>query len=104
SPVHYSRAVLEVLGIAGLFEDVFSIEQTRFRPKPDASGFRRLFRRHHLRPRACIMVEDSLENLQAAKALGMKTVWVSRSLKSPPCVDASVASVRELPRLVGRLA
>lgn len=103
SPVHYSRAVLEVLGIAGLFEDVFAIEQTRFRPKPDAAGFRRLFRRHGLRPRSCIMVEDSLENLQAAKALGMKTVWVTRSVKRPPCVDASVGSVRELPRLLGRL-
>jgi putative hydrolase of the HAD superfamily len=103
SPVHYSQAVLEVLGIAGLFEDVFSIEHTHFRPKPEASGFRRLFRRHRLRPEVCIMVEDSLENLRAAKALGMKTVWVSRSLKSPPCVDVSVASVRELPRLLGKL-
>jgi len=103
SPVHYSRAVLEVLGIGGLFADVFCIEQTRFRPKPDASGFRRLFRRHRLRPRACIMVEDSLENLKAAKALGMKTVWVNRSLKRPPCVDVSVASVRELPRMLGKL-
>ncbi len=35
SPVHYSRAVLAVLGISGLFDDVFSIEHTRFRPKPD---------------------------------------------------------------------
>jgi putative hydrolase of the HAD superfamily len=95
--------VLEVLGIAGLFQDVFSIEQTRFRPKPDAAGFRRLFRRHRLRPGACIMVEDSLENLRAAKALGMKTVWVTRSVKAPPCVDASVGSVRELPRRLGRL-
>jgi putative hydrolase of the HAD superfamily len=103
SPVHYSRAVLEVLGIAGLFQDVFSIEHTRFRPKPDATGFRRLFRRHRLRPRSCIMVEDSLENLRAAKALGMRTVWVSRSAKSPPCVDLNVTSLRELPRRLARL-
>lgn len=103
SPVHYSRAVLAALGISGLFDGVFSIEHTRFRPKPDAAGFRRLFRRHGLRPGACIMVEDSLENLRAAKSLGMTTVWVSRAPKAPGYVDMTVGSVTELPRKLGRL-
>jgi len=103
SPVHYSRAVLAVLGISGLFDDVFSIEHTRFRPKPDTFGFRRLFRRHRLRPGACIMVEDSLENLRAAKCLGMTTVWVSRAPRSPGYVDVTVGSVTELPGRLARL-
>jgi putative hydrolase of the HAD superfamily len=103
SPAHYTRAVLEVLGIADLFDDVFAMEHTRFRPKPDAFGFRRLFRRHRLRPAACIMVEDSLENLRTAKSLGMKTVWVSRSLRSPAWVDLTVGSVMALPKLTGKL-
>src|ERR1700674_503987 len=42
SPVHYSSAVLRLLRIAHLFDDVFSIEQTRYRPKPDIAGFLRL--------------------------------------------------------------
>ena len=42
APVHYARAVLKALAIADLFDDVFSIEHTRFRPKPDAYGFLRL--------------------------------------------------------------
>ena len=72
SPVHYSRAVLAVLRVADLFDDVFSIEHTRYRPKPDRRGFLRLLRKHRLQPRRCIMVEDSLENLQTAKRLGMR--------------------------------
>jgi putative hydrolase of the HAD superfamily len=104
SPVHYTRAVLEVLGIARLFDDVFAMEHTHFRPKPDASGFRRLFRRHRLRPEVCIMVEDSLENLQTAKRLGMKTVWVSRSLRSPDWVDVTVGSVMDLPRAMRKVS
>jgi putative hydrolase of the HAD superfamily len=34
APVHYCRAVLKALGVADLFDDVFSIEHTRFRPSP----------------------------------------------------------------------
>lgn len=103
SPIHYSRAVLRVLRIADLFDDVFSIEQMRYRPKPDAQGFRRLFRRHRLDPRRCVMVEDSTENLRAAKRLGMKTVWVSDAPGRPDYVDLKVRNIAELWRRAGRL-
>lgn len=93
APVHYARAVLRVLGIADLFDSVFSIERVRFRPKPDAYGFLRLCRAHQLRPRRCIMVEDSLENLRTAKRLGMKTVWVSPMERAPGYVDVRVAGI-----------
>lgn len=96
APVHYAEAVLEVLGVADQFEAVYSIERVRFRPKPDAYGFLRLCRDHHLKPRRCIMVEDTLENLRTAKRLGMKTVWVSRSGRAPGYVDLRIASVGEL--------
>jgi putative hydrolase of the HAD superfamily len=82
-----------VLGISDLFEAVFSIERVHFRPKPDAYGFLRLCRAHHLRPRRCIMVEDSLENLRTAKKLGMKTVWISRTKRVPGYVDVSVTGI-----------
>jgi putative hydrolase of the HAD superfamily len=69
SPVHYSLAVLDALGISDLFDDVFSIEHTHYRPKPDSYGFLKLFRKKRVRADACIMVEDSLENLKTAKKL-----------------------------------
>jgi putative hydrolase of the HAD superfamily len=81
-----------------MFEAVFSIESVHFRPKPDAYGFLRLCRAHHLRPRRCIMVEDSLENLRTAKRLGMKTVWVSRAKRAPGYVDARVAGIAGISR------
>lgn len=102
APVHYSRAVLEILDIEYLFNDVFSVEQTKYRPKPDAYGFWRLMRKNRLKPADCIMVEDSLMNLKAAKKLGMKTVWVTASRKRPGYVDVSVTSLSQLPRLLNR--
>lgn len=99
APVHYAKAVLDVLGIGNLFDAVFSIERVRFRPKPDAYGFLRLCRTHHLRPRRCIMVEDSLENLRTAKRLGMKTVWVAGAGRAPGYVDVHVPDIAGISRI-----
>lgn len=103
SPVHYSLAVLHALGIADLFDDVFSIEHTDYRPKPDSYGFLKLFRRNRVRARTCIMVEDTLENLKTAKKLGMSTVWVARAAKIPGYVDLTIRNLMQLPRVAWRL-
>ena len=100
APGQYARAVLQALGVRDLFDDVFSIESTRFRPKPQAQGFLRLMHAHRLVASRCIMVEDSLENLRTAKRLGMKTVWVSESNCAPVWVDASVRQLYRLPKLL----
>jgi putative hydrolase of the HAD superfamily len=102
-PVHYARAVLKALRIADLFDDVISIERTRYRPKPDAYGFLLLLRRHRLRPGQCIMVEDSLENLRTAKKLGMRTVWFARAHNAPGYVDYTIRSIRTLRQIGSRL-
>lgn len=103
APVSYARAVLRILRVADLFDDVFTIEHMRFRPKPDPAGFLRLLRRHGLQPRGCVMIEDSLPNLMTARRLGMKTVWVSDRGRSPDYVDVTVRSVRDLPAAAAAL-
>ncbi len=103
APQHYASAVLRVLGVARHFEAVFSIEHTRFRPKPEATGFRRLMQRHGLHPRACVMVEDSLPNLVTARRLGMRTVLVGPGASRSAVVDVAVRSVTELPRWLDAL-
>ena len=103
APAHYAAAVMQALGIADLFDDVFSIEHTGYRPKPDSFGFLRLFHRNRVRADRCVMVEDTLANLKTAKKLGMATVWVARSAKTPGYVDVSVRNLMQLPRLAWRL-
>jgi putative hydrolase of the HAD superfamily len=104
APVHYARAVLKALAIADLFDAVFSIESTRYRPKPDAHGFLRFVRANRLRVQRCIMVEDTLVNLRTAKKLGMKTVWVSREKRAPGYVDVRISNLSELRRNLRQLA
>jgi putative hydrolase of the HAD superfamily len=103
APLHYAQAVLKLLRVDDLFDDVFSIEHSRYKPKPQAEGFRRLLRKHRLQAAQCVMVEDSAENLQTAKRLGMRTVWVSDALRAPSYVDVKIRNVLELPRAVSKL-
>jgi putative hydrolase of the HAD superfamily len=103
SPLHYARAVVRLLRVDGLFDDVFCIERTGFRPKPDEAGFRRLLLRHRLRPRQCIMVEDSAENLLTAKRLGMRTVLIAPAGRAPAWVDLRIGSLPELQRCLARV-
>ncbi len=103
APQHYARAVLKLLRIDDQFDDVFAIEHSRYQPKPQVAGFRRLLRKHRLNPKQCVMVEDSVENLQTAKRLGMQTVWVSEAKRAPAYVDVKIRDVLELPRAVGKL-
>ena len=103
APVHYAQAVLKLLRIDDLFDDVFAIEHSRYRPKPQMSGFQRLLRKHRLHAQQCVMVEDSAENLQTAKRMGMKTVWVSTAPRAPGCVDVKIRNVLELSRAVSKL-
>lgn len=103
APRHYAEAVLTLTGLAPIFDAVYTIESTRFQPKPSLEGFRALLSAERLAPKRCIMVEDTLDNLRPAKRLGMKTVWVSASSRSAPCVDVKIRHVTALPARYGRL-
>lgn len=103
APQHYALAVLKLLRVDDLFDDVFALEHAHYRPKPQRQGFMRLLRKHRLRGAQCVMVEDSAENLQTAKRMGMKTVWVSTAPVVPAYVDVKIRNVLELPRALARL-
>ena len=103
APQHYVHAVLKLLRVDDLFDDVMAVEHTRYRPKPDNFGFMRLLRRHRIQAAQCVMIEDSLENLHAAKRLGMRTIWVNSGNRNSPCVDVKIRDVMQLPRALHRL-
>jgi putative hydrolase of the HAD superfamily len=103
APQQYAGTVLRLMGVNSHFDAVHCIESTGYQPKPSLAAFRSLLRAHGLIASRCVMVEDSRQNLRPAKRLGMKTVWVTRETHAPPYVDVKIASVLDLPRLLGRL-
>ena len=100
APRHYVEEVLRCIGLRRYFKAVYTIEDARYRGKPDAHGFHYLMRRHDLDPHRCAFVDDSLDNLRAAHRLGMSTVWVSPVRRRVPYVDLGISSVTELPRRI----
>jgi putative hydrolase of the HAD superfamily len=102
APRHYVLEVLRALGVARWFDAVYTIENTRYKPKPAFQGFRVLLRAHNLDAHRCALIDDMPENLRAAKRLGMSTVWVSGEARRTSFADLRVKSVTELPRLVFR--
>jgi putative hydrolase of the HAD superfamily len=90
SPAEYLEQMLRLLGIRHFLSEAFSIEATNMNPKPSMIGYRKLLKAHRLEAARCVMVEDSLSNLFAARRLGMKTIWVTRELNQPNWVDARV--------------
>jgi len=103
APEQYARAVLKLLRVDDLFEDVFAIEHSRYKPKPQVEGFRHLLRKYRLYGAQCVMVEDSAGNLLTAKRLGMRTVWVSTAPHTPAHVDVKIRAVLDLPRVLAKL-
>ena len=104
APQHYAHAVLALLRIDDLFDEVMAVEHTGYRPKPHAFGFLRLMKRHKVRAAQCVMVEDSLENLRTAKKLGMRTVWINAGLQNVACVDVKIRDVMRLRQVLHRLS
>ncbi|MDX9716550.1 pyrimidine 5'-nucleotidase [Thauera sp. AutoDN2] len=103
APRHYAEAVLRIMGIHRLFEDVIGIEDLGYQPKPGIRAYRTLLHRQRLRGTQCIMLEDSVVNLRTAKRLGMRTVLVGGGLRTPSYVDLRIPNILSLQRQLGRL-
>ncbi|HPE05022.1 MAG TPA: pyrimidine 5'-nucleotidase [Thauera sp.] len=103
APRHYAEAVLQIMGVRRLFEDVVGIEDLDYHPKPGIRAYRSLLQRRRLNAAQCIMLEDSAVNLRTAKRLGMRTVLVGGGLRTPAYVDLRIPNILALRRQLGRL-
>ena len=72
----YARRVLEAIGIHEHFDDLHDIHASSYRPKPDPHGYELLCAKYDIDPQQALFVDDMVQNLRPAKALGMTTVWV----------------------------
>ena len=98
APRAYALAVLDHMNARPLFDAVLGIEALGLAPKPQPQAFQRVLRAVGVPAHRCVFVEDTLANLKAGKALGMKTVWVSRAPSSPAYVDVRLPNILQLRR------
>jgi putative hydrolase of the HAD superfamily len=90
----HSQRVLDALGIRRHFEGVIDVKAMGYRSKPDAAVYQLAVDKLAAQPSETLFVDDSLVNLQAAKALGAYTTLVGDSPHA--AVDHLVANVEDL--------
>ncbi|MGI4848771.1 MAG: HAD-IA family hydrolase [Janthinobacterium lividum] len=88
APRRYSSAVMRHLKLKKHFSSHVAIESMtvfrHLRPKPARSLLRKMAAREGVKPARCILVEDTVANLKAARAVGMRTAWITGYLAAPP--------------------
>lgn len=81
APAAYAGGVIDALGVGPRLAGLVAIEQMRsggrLFPKPSRPMLRKLLARLRLPARRCVLVEDTVANLRAARHCGVRTVWVS---------------------------
>jgi putative hydrolase of the HAD superfamily len=129
APRRYALDVLRHLGLHRHFFRHVAVESMRvhgqLRPKPSKTMLRKLLAQEGLRAGQCILVEDTIVNLKAAKTVGLKTAWITgyaekskaaqaraanlathhltKLTKRPVYVDVKVKSIKKLPVCLHRL-
>lgn len=86
------REIELVLGLAGLrphFSEIVAAEDVSA-CKPDPQGFNRARAQLALAPGRCMVIEDSLPGLAAARAAGLRCAMLSTSHGEESCVGADL--------------
>ncbi|MDR1694455.1 MAG: HAD-IA family hydrolase [Lactobacillaceae bacterium] len=69
--------VLERLRLNGMFDELYTIGEADYVPKPNMASYKMLLEKYNLNPDETVLIEDRVKNLQPAKELGIKTVLIT---------------------------
>jgi phosphoglycolate phosphatase len=94
---------LETIGVSGFFKYIIGYD-SGFGSKPDPDQCLAFCSKAGIQPDECVMVGDSLHDMQAGKLAGMKTVGVLSGLADKtslePAADVILPDVSYLPELI----
>jgi putative hydrolase of the HAD superfamily len=92
----HAARILDRLGMAALFEEVWDIRTMAFQPKPEMEAYRSVVTASGLDCREAAMFDDIPRNLVPARALGMTTVWLKNNAvwgKQGPLMDVAASDI-----------
>jgi putative hydrolase of the HAD superfamily len=78
SPAGYIRKVLGVLGVEKFFAKIYDIEFCGYMGKPNLSSFQKVLNDLGADGEECILVDDCLANLQAAREIKIVPIYINR--------------------------
>jgi len=102
SDQNHSLRVLSQLQLDGIFERIIDIIDVTPYCKPQVEAFEKALQMiGKPDPPRCVIVEDSLRNIQTAREMGFKTILVGAHNGNAKIADAQIDSLEDLPRLTG---
>lgn len=73
----HAARVTEYMGLAGVFDGHFAIEDSHYTPKPNQSSYDAFLKRFQIEPSRAVFFEDLARNLAPAHMMGFATVLVT---------------------------
>ncbi len=72
----HGEGVSNALGLGGVFDAIYGVEDAGYTPKPDLAAFQKIFTTDGIETKRAAMFEDDIRNLAIPHQMGMKTVLV----------------------------
>ena len=94
APKNYTYQVLKICEIEKYFDEVFTIEDSDFRPKPNKDSMKLFIKKYNIRE--AYFVDDVKENLKTAKQFGLATIWLTSNEDNPIYIDKKISKLRDL--------
>jgi putative hydrolase of the HAD superfamily len=101
SPREYIQKVLQVLKIDQCFSKIYDIEFCNYSGKPNSSSYRKVLVDLGIQAKECILVDDSLVNIQAAEKIGIVPIYINRDDKQ--VTHWEIREIYDLDALVSKL-
>ena len=79
----HGEGVSNALGLSGVFDAIYGVEDADYAPKPDHAAFNKIFTADGLDTKRAAMFEDDVRNLAVPYQMGMNTVLVGPEDASP---------------------
>lgn len=97
-PRKYVKRVLVELELESIFPDemLFAVDDVLPHCKPEKEAFDVVLKKIESKPHECIMVEDSMKNIRAAKALGMITILVAGKSRNSATANMEAAEATKI--------
>ncbi|MDO4997835.1 MAG: pyrimidine 5'-nucleotidase [Neisseria sp.] len=95
-PSFYIDVLLRQMEIKNEFVAEFGIDTLNYAYKPHQASFDAVCAQLNVAPQDCVLIDDSLDNLQTAKSLGMMAVWYGKQAYELPFLDGAVADMAQL--------
>jgi len=98
--VPYAREVLKYRGLAGVFDEIYGVENANYIPKPFPEAYKLIFAKAKIIYNRSAMFEDEIRNLKVPFDLGLKTILICDTSTNENYVDYSAENLPDFLRQI----